>query len=130
MTPQEFAAKAVGLPWRRWRSDWQCADCWGLVVLYHREVLGLDLGDVPHIDIATGYAAATGWEPCAEADGVVFMCFRAGEAVHCGIVLGAAALHAQEGHPISDLGSTRLTPMSVMRRLYQDIRFYRRAPCP
>lgn len=129
MTPAEFAARAVGLPWARWRSDWAACDCFGLITLYHREVLGLDLGDVPQTDIAAGFNAAQGWQECSPETGATcFMAWRAGAPTHCGVLLpGAMVLHAEgsQDHP----GSVRVTRLAAMRRAYGEIRFYRYAPC-
>lgn len=134
MTSDEFVARAVGLPWRRWRSDWQGADCYGMLLLYWREVLGVDLGGVPQTDIASGFAAAAGWVECEPCDGAVaFMAFEAGAPTHCGVLLpGDRLLHAQEGRIRPEDGSTRVTRLAAMRRLCPDIRFFRRAevgPC-
>ncbi len=131
MTPAEFAARAVGLPWRRWRSDWTACDCFGLVVLYWREVHGIDLGQVPQTDIATGFSAATGWQECEPEPGACgFMAWVEGAPAHCGILIDAShVLHAQEGHPRPEAGSVRVTRLDAMRRLYPDLRFYRYAPC-
>lgn len=131
ISPESFAARMVGVPWRRWRSDFEAVDCFGLIVLYFREVLGISLGDVPETDIATGFAAARGWEQCdrAEPGAVGFMTWRHGAPTHCGIVLpGGRLLHAQEGHPISDSGSVRISRLVVMQRACADLRFYRYAP--
>lgn len=127
MTPEQFAQRAIGLPWRRWHASWAGADCFGLIVLYHREVLGIELGPVPQTDIASGFAAARGWEPCEpEAGATAFMAWRSGAPTHCGVLLdGGRLLHAQEGHPISEHGSTRITRLEAMRRGVPDLRFYR-----
>ena len=129
MTPAEFVNRAIGLPWIRWRSDWDGADCFGCIVLYHREVLGIDLGPVPQSDIATGFHAATGWQECSAEDGATcFMAWKGDAPTHCGIVLpGAMVLHS-EGSP-EHPGSVRVTRLSVMRRAYGDIKFYKYAPC-
>lgn len=128
LTPQEFTTRAVGLSWERWRSDWQAVDCFGLVVLYFREVLGVDLGDVPHTDIATGFCTAEGWEACeVEAGAVAFMAWRDGAPTHCGIVLSPLQLLHSEGAP-DRAGSVRVSSISLMRRVYGELRFYRRVP--
>ncbi len=130
LTPTQFAGRAVGLPWARWRSDWQAADCFGLVALYFREVLGVELGPVPQTDIAAGFSASTGWAECDPEPGTTaFMAWRDGAPTHCGMLLpGGMLLHA-EGAPERG-GSARATRLSVMRRAYGDIRFYRyTAPC-
>lgn len=115
-----------GLPWVRWRSDWQACDCFGLIALWHREVLGIDLGPVPQTDIATGFFEASGWVQCdPEAGATAFMSWRNGAPTHCGILLdGERLLHAQEGHPIAEHGTTRITRLEAMRRAALDLRFY------
>lgn len=131
LTPEEFAGRAVGLPWRRWAASWQAADCFGLVVLYFREVLGVELGPVPETDIAAGFAVAEGWrETPAGPAAVAFMAWRAGAPTHCGIVLsGGRLLHSEgsEDHP----GAARVSRMTAVSRVYGDLKFYRYAqPCP
>lgn len=130
MTPQEFAARAVGVPWVRWRSDWQAMDCFGLVVLYFREVLGVDLGAVPQTDIASGFALARGWLECGPDPGATaFMSWFDGAPTHCGVMLPEGVLlHAQAGHPDESSGSVRMTRLVVMQRSCADLRFYRYAP--
>lgn len=129
MTADEFAARAVGLPWVRWRSDWAACDCFGLLVLYHREVLGIDLGPVPQTDIATGFAESDGWQECGPDDGsACFMAWRNGAPTHCGVVLpGRQLLHA-EGSP-DHPGSVRISRLTLVRRVYGELKFYHRAPC-
>lgn len=130
MTHTEFAARAVGIPWVKWRSDFDGVDCFGLIVLYFREVLGIDLGDVPQTDIASGFSRARGWIECdAQAGATCFMAWHDGAPTHCGLMLDSQrVLHAEgsEAHP----GSVRVTRISAMRRVYgDDIRFYRYEPC-
>ena len=127
MTAIEFVRRAVGIPWVRWGSSWDGADCYGLIVLYCREVLGLELGDVPQTGIESGFAETPGWIACGPEDGAVgWMAWRDGAPSHCGIVLpGGSMLHSQgiEGHG----GSVRVTRLAILRRLYSDITYHR--PC-
>jgi cell wall-associated NlpC family hydrolase len=127
LTPDEFASRMVGVPWRRWRSDFEACDCYGMCVLYYRAVLGIDPGDVPQTDIATGFAAARGWIECPRTAGAsCFMSWRNGAPTHCGVLIGRDhVLHAQEGYPVSETGSVRLTRLAVMQRTCRDLRFYR-----
>lgn len=129
MTPDEFITRAVGLPWVKWHSDWGAVDCFGLIVLWFREVLGIDLGTVPKTDIAEGFSLAAGWVECeAEAGATCFMAWRDGAPTHCGVLLdGGRVLHAEgsEEKP----GSVRVTRLSVMRKVYGSLKFYRYAPC-
>lgn len=129
MTPQEFALRAVGIPWRKWRADWQSCDCFGLIVLWYRHVLGLELGEVPQTDIAAGFALAAGWQRCDPAPGVTcWMAWRGDAPTHCGVLFSASeVLHAEgsDEHP----GSVRLSRLRAVAQVYGEIRFYRYAPC-
>lgn len=132
MTPREFAARAMaapGIPWRKWHASWEACDCFGLIVLYFREVLGIDLGDVPQTDISTGFTAARGWEECSpEAGATCFMAWRDGSPTHCGVLLdGQRVLHAEGSEEIS--GSVRVTRLAALQRVYGELRFYRYTPC-
>lgn len=130
MTPQEFAARMVGVRWRKWAASFDAADCYGLIVLYFREVLGLELGEVPHTDIGAGFTAARGWVQCeAQAGATCFMAWREGAPTHCGILLDATrVLHAEGSEDIP--GSVRVTRLAALRRVYgEDVRFYRYQPC-
>jgi hypothetical protein len=130
MAPAEFVARTMRLPvlpWRRWRSDWAAADCFGGVCLYWREVLGIDLGPVPRTDIAAGFAGISGWVECPPAVGTTgFMSWRDGVPTHCGVLaLPGYLWHVQEGHPVPESGGARLTRLAVMQRMCPDLRFYR-----
>lgn len=130
MTPAEFAARAVGVPWVKWRSDWQAMDCFGCIVLFHREVLGVDIGTVPQTEIAAGFAAAQGWQelPGPAAGATCWMAWRDGSPTHCGVLLDArTVLHAEGSaeHP----GSVRVSRLEAVRRVYGHIKFYRYSPC-
>jgi cell wall-associated NlpC family hydrolase len=131
VTPAEFVARAVGLPWARWRADWQAMDCYGLIVLWHREVLGVDIGDVPQTDIAAGFVASSGWEelPSPAAGATCWMAWRAGAPTHCGVMLdGQRVLHA-EGRP-DQPGNVRITRLRALGQVYGQIRYYRHLHAP
>jgi cell wall-associated NlpC family hydrolase len=129
MTPDQFAARAVGMPWVRWRSDWIGADCFGLVVLYYREVLGIELGTVPHTDVAAGFDQSSGWVECEPVAGATaWMSWRDGRPQHVGILLDdTRAIHSEGSHEAG--GSVRVTRLDVLRRAYGLIRFYRHTSC-
>lgn len=129
MTPQEFTARAVGLPWVRWRSDWEACDCYGLVILYFRHVLGIELGEVPHTDVAQGLAQSTCWAECdPEAGATMWMAWRDGAPTHVGMLItDSTVLHAEGTHEAG--GSTRVTRLDVAKRAYGDAVFYRYSPC-
>lgn len=43
MTPEKFARLAIEVPFVEKGRSWSGWDCWGAVVLFHHEVLGIDL---------------------------------------------------------------------------------------
>jgi cell wall-associated NlpC family hydrolase len=108
-------------------------DCYGLIIMYLREVSGIDLGSVPQTDIAAGFAQARGWAECGPIPGsTCFMTWRNGAPTHCGVLLpGGRLLHSQEGAPPAapETGSVRITRLAVMTRACPDLRFYRYLPC-
>lgn len=136
ISPEEFIRRAVGVPWVRWRSDWSGCDCFGLLVLYHREVLGVEI-EVPALakrwresaDMAIAFAASRAWLECEpEVNATCFMAYRDNAPLHCGVMLWPnQVLHAQ-GWPDRG-GNVRVTSLSAMRHLHGEIRFYRYAPC-
>lgn len=126
LSADDFTARAVGLPWVRWRSDWKACDCFGLVVLYFREVLGVELGQVPQTDIESGFLTARGWVECGpEPWATAWMAWRDGAPTHCGVLLpGGKVLHS-EGTPERP-GSVRVSSLPAVVRFYgADVRFYR-----
>lgn len=132
-TQSEFIARAVGIPWVKWRSDWRACDCYGLLVLYFREVLGVELDGRPDADTGENLAFADGWqgwEPCGpEHEAACFVGWQSGIPHHCGVVVagGGMVLHSDgtENRP----GNVRLTRLSTMQHLYADLRFYRYTSC-
>jgi len=129
LTQSQFIALMVGKPWVRWRSDFEAADCFGLLVLYHYAVLGMDLGSVPQTDIETGFAEAAAWEPCEPAEhAACFMAWFNGAPTHCGIILpGGMVLHS-EGSPERP-GSVRVSRLAAVERIYGAMKFYRYSQC-
>lgn len=120
---------APGLPWVKWRSDWSGTDCFGLIVLWFREVHGIELGPVPQTDIASGFANAAGWVECgAEAGAIAWMAWRGVAPTHCGIVLPHSRLLHSEGSDKKP-GGVRISRLAAIERMYGEIRFYRYTRC-
>lgn len=133
MTPAQFADAVMSpqpLRWVRWAADMQRreADCWGLVTLYFRHVLGVELGPVPRTDIEAGYWSARElWPECGPEPGAaVFMAWQAGHPRHCGVLLAGGMLLHCEGDSERG-GAARMTRLLAMQRIYSDLRFHRYA---
>lgn len=128
MTHADFVARIVGTPWRRWASGWDACDCYGLVVLYYREVAGIDLGDVPHYTLADGFLRtplADAWRECArpEVGACGFMLFRDGAPTHCGIYIGAGEVLHAHGDEVTR-GDVRISRVKSMELLYGPAKYY------
>lgn len=135
MSPEAFAEQCMGPcapAYVRWRADWAAVDCYGLLVLYWREVHGREL--LPEPQTASGMAdgfAALGrhWTECGPEPGACgFMAYDAGCPRHCGVLLpGGMLLHIEAPGPTGG-GHPRRTPLRALVRLYPDVRFYRPEP--
>ena len=130
MTKDEFISKAIGVQWVRWGSSWQGMDCYGLVVRYYKDVLDIDLPDVPQTELAHGFELMSQiWELCENPqDGVGFMSYRADIPTHCGVYIGNGLLLHSHGNPQSG-GSVRVTKLDLMQRMFGKIAFYRIKQC-
>lgn len=131
MTPAAFVERCMGIDgprYVRWRSDWQACDCFGLIVLYWREVVGVELVPEPATcsGMADGFAAlAPAWRECGPLPGACgFMAWDVGLPRHCGVLLPGGDLLHTEGPSPGGAGGPRITRLAAMARLYPDLRFY------
>ena len=146
MTPAEFVNKAIGVPWVRWRSDWHGMDCYGLLVLWHREVCGIEIGDVSADDPSQdGRIAAVvkhafgseprieslrsdmGWVECTpEPYATCWMTYRDGAPTHCGVLLDVGRVLHSDGSDERGGGSVRVSRLKAMELRCGAIKYYRR----
>lgn len=103
MNSDEFAERAIGLPFLFGKGNWQACDCWGLVELFYREVFEIDLVEradhgVDASGMQAGFDACTDWVEVEDPqDGdVVLMRFKALPVGHVGIFIGGNVCHATE----------------------------------
>lgn len=126
MMRDEFIERAVGLPWIDRAQSWQAMDCWGLVVMYYRHVLGVELPDVHGLEFGVGMGAAldTGlFEPAADpvSDGVIFIAHdpRTGAPCHVGVCIdGQYVLHSNHG------AGVRCDRLCLLKRIYGRLDYY------
>ena len=135
MTPEQFADRFMGTDgprYRRWSSSWEFCDCFGAIVLYWREVVGVELVPEPATcsGMADGFAAlAPAWRECGPLPGACgFMAWDVGLPRHCGVLLPGGDLLHTEAPGLGSAGGPRITRLAAMARLYPDLRFY--APTP
>lgn len=92
----------VGLPWVLGGEDASGVDCWGLVILFYREALGIE---VPATGSANAFSEVQDPQPHDVA------MFETRLMIHAGVILpNEQLLHVQEGHlsKISPAGSWRV----------------------
>lgn len=110
MLKAEFIEKVTGLPWRNRACSFECVDCWGLVILYYRHVLGIELHDSPDYeageDFMTCFQGEVVYWRTAEhfSDGNIFIAYYGAQPVHVGLIVDGRALHSrgESGHVRSD----------------------------
>lgn len=124
MSPAEFAARCMAMDgprYERWATGWGAADCYGLIALYWREVIGRELQPTPLESMAAGFAVlGSAWAESGPVPGACgFMAWADNGPRHCGVLLpGGELLHTE------DPSGPRITRLAAMHRLHPDIRFY------
>lgn len=100
----DFISKAIGVQWANRACSFDKVDCWGLVVLYYRHVLGIELHQTPD------YEAGEDFFTCYQGDvvfwfqtdkpveGGIFVGYRGAQPAHVGLVLNRQALQRQRAH--------------------------------
>jgi cell wall-associated NlpC family hydrolase len=105
MTPERAIDLLTVVPYIAGRGDWAGADCWGLVELWYRHVVGIELADrgqrEPGMGSVDDWAnAATGWKRIQAPTDHCLVLIRVGdlEAGHVGIHYAGKVLHTAERH--------------------------------
>lgn len=114
MTPAEAIDRLLMVPHVPGQGSWSGADCWGIVELWYRHVLGIEVGDRGAIDpgsdgLQVGFDAKSDWQPIEVPADHCLVILRAGRlaAGHVGIFYNGSVLHSSKGHgcvyqPITD----------------------------
>ena len=113
MTPQQFIRGVIGVPFIPHGRGYSGIDCYGLVYLAHRDVLGIELPTYAEDYVSTrpssqlaeliaAHRKEVWWnvesEPMKFGDVVLLRC--GGLPVHCGVALGDGSLrmlHVEQG---------------------------------
>lgn len=133
MDKLEFVERMVGVEWKHRRYDFGGVDCHGLVILYYREVLGIDIGVPPgyHDDRSMqdcwhDEEQSGKWEQVdrpAE-DTVVFTCYNGDRPAHVGIMISRThALHCRGS--IDEPGRVEVHKIKVLERMAGRVTFHR-----
>lgn len=86
-------------------SDLSGADCWGVVELWYKHVLGIELDDrgshpIGHEGTQAGFDAAKNWRTVDSPEDHDLVIMRAGRlrSGHVGVCFGGSVLHSDKSH--------------------------------
>lgn len=135
MNVNEFIKKVIGAKWVDRASTFKQMDCWGLVILYYRHVLKIELATI--IGYETSQAtlqndalceAQRHWLPCGKINNAVFLAYVGDVPSHVGIVIDNHALHAN-GNPTQG-GQVQYNRLDTLERAYTKLEYYQYADLP
>lgn len=125
MSKDEFLSRVTGMPWRNRACSFEAADCWGIVILYYRNVLGIELHQAPD------YEAGSDFLTCYEADVVfwrhaptfvddgIFVAWIGSRPVHVGLIVDGRAVHSR-----GENGHVRADAIRTIQKLFTKVEFF------
>ncbi|HDR2658277.1 TPA: NlpC/P60 family protein [Enterobacter ludwigii] len=128
MHRDEFISRIEGVPWRNRACSFDAADCWGLVVMYYRHVLGIEVHQT------ADYESGRDFMTCYDADVVfwqrsetffdegIFVAWVGSQPVHVGLILDGRALHSR-----GENGHVRFDAIRTIQKLFTRVEFYQYA---
>ena len=131
MNQHEFIKKIRGKPWVNRASSFDAVDCFGLIMLYYKHVLSIDL------PVVEGFAEKVNFLECynkgkalwKEVDspvenGIVFTCYRGDEPMHVGLCVGQGyALHSRGTE--KQHGKVEIHSLRAIERLYGRMTYHK-----
>jgi len=128
MHRDEFISRIEGVPWSNRACSFDAADCWGLVVMYYRHVLGIEVHQT------ADYESGCDFMTCYDADVVfwqrsetffdegIFVAWVGSQPVHVGLILDGRALHSR-----GENGHVRFDAIRTIQKLFTRVEFYQYA---
>ncbi|WP_431650329.1 NlpC/P60 family protein [Enterobacter hormaechei] len=125
MHREEFISRIEGVPWSNRACSFDAADCWGLVVMYYRHVLGIEVHQT------ADYESGRDFMTCYDADAVfwqrsetfcdegIFVAWVGSQPVHVGLIVDGRALHSR-----GENGHVRFDAMRTIQKLFTRVEFY------
>ena len=130
MTDQQFIDAVTGKPWRDRATGPDAYDCWGIIIKYFEQVMGVNIpvvqgyasGETPITDGFFQQVESGKWQKSSSKTGVVFMAFVGEVPVHCGLVIGDYCLHALGS--LEQGGQVYYHKQRVISRMYERTEFW------
>ncbi|CAI1945093.1 NlpC/P60 family [Serratia marcescens] len=125
MHKSDFIHAMEGKPWRDRAGSFDTADCWGLVVLYYRHVLGIEIHQTPDYEAGSDFLTCFSgdvvfWHQAEKAaDGSIFIAYYGGQPAHVGLVIDGQAFHSR-----GEAGHVRFDKLRTLERVFTKLEFY------
>ena len=128
MRKAEFMERVIGLPWRNRACSFEALDCWALVILYYRHVLGIELHHSPDYEAGEDFmtcfeSEVVYWQRADHfSDGDIFIAYYGAQPVHVGLIVDGRALHSR-----GENGCVRSDQIRTIQKLFTRVEFMRYA---
>lgn len=131
MNQKQFIKKILGKPWINRASSFDSADCWGLVILYYKHVLNVELpmvqGFTDNDDFNSCYQRGVDqWEE-QEApyyEGLVFTCYNGDNPTHVGLYIGHGKVLHSRGSDGNE-GKVEIHSVRAIQSVYGKMTFHK-----
>lgn len=125
MSKDDFLSRVTGIPWQNRACSFEAADCWGLVVLYYRHVIGIEIHQTADYesgsDFLTCYDGDVAFWRRTESfsDDGIFVAWIGSNPVHVGLIVDGRALHSR-----GENGHVRPDAIRTIQKLFTKVEFY------
>ena len=131
MIQSEFIRKVLHKPWQNRQSSFECCDCFGLVMLYYKEVLSITIPEVKGFTDNTDFLdcyllGINEWEEVSTPyqSGLMFTSYKGDSAEHVGICIGGGkVLHSRGDH--NNGGKIQIHSMSAIKAIFGKVTFHK-----
>ena len=132
MTKNEFIEKMMFKPWVARAIGWQAVDCYGLIVMYYRHVLNIELPipqgfyDEDDTRANSWFEGVKHWQDVKtpSADNIIFTAYIGDKPAHVGLCIGDnKVLHARGTRNVG--GCVEIHSLSAIERLYGKLTYHK-----
>lgn len=131
MDQKTFIKRIIGKPWINRSISFDAVDCWGLVVMYYRHVLGIEIptveGFVQKKQFKSCYSENVHlWEEIKGpiTNGLVFTCYKGDIPTHVGVCVGHGKLLHSRGS-VENPGKVDIHSIRSIESIYGKITFHK-----
>jgi len=132
MVQQEFIDRVKGLPWVNRASSFDEVDCWGLVLLYYKHVLDIELPEIAGYEqdecgTAQGwYSGIHQWQQLDRPveHGLLFTCYQGKQPIHVGVTISTTkVLHCRGS--AAEPGKVEIHSIRAIEHIYGKMTFHK-----